>query len=216
MVQGESGGKTSLIGGFSSVILAIVILALAPLLEYLPMACLAGIIIVNLKGLLFKVTDLAYYYRISMMEAILWLITFLTVVLSDVDIGVYIGIAASFLMNTIRTQRPRFAILGRVGDTTFYKNIKVFPSAEQHLSIKVLRFDGSLYACNAPFFKRKFYELIDFQRYEKTQHSSISKRMSLRCSLHVGLDGFLWEYGWSYNLCFDTRCSYGHSDRNTK
>ncbi|CAF4190112.1 unnamed protein product [Rotaria sp. Silwood2] len=69
MVQGESGGKTALIGGFSSVILAVVILALAPLLESLPMPCLAGIIIVNLKGLLFKVTDFAYYYRISMMEA---------------------------------------------------------------------------------------------------------------------------------------------------
>jgi hypothetical protein len=33
MVQGESGGKTALIGGFSSVILAVVILALSPLLQ---------------------------------------------------------------------------------------------------------------------------------------------------------------------------------------
>ncbi|CAF1598955.1 unnamed protein product [Rotaria sp. Silwood1] len=65
--------------------------------------------------------------------------------------GVYVGIATSFLMNTIRTQRPRFAVLGRVGDTILYKNIKVFPSAEKHLNIKILRFDGSLYACNAPF-----------------------------------------------------------------
>ncbi|CAF2736413.1 unnamed protein product [Rotaria sp. Silwood2] len=105
MVQGESGGKTSLIGGFSSVILAAVILVLAPLLESLPMPCLAGIIIVNLKRLLLKVTDFTYYYRISMLEAILWFITFLTVVLSDVDMGVYVGIATSFLMNTIRTQR---------------------------------------------------------------------------------------------------------------
>ncbi|CAF4075187.1 unnamed protein product [Rotaria magnacalcarata] len=163
MVQGESGGTTSLIGGFSSVILAVVILALAPLLESLPMACLAGIIIVNLKGLLLKVSDFMYYYRINIMEAILWLVTFLTVILSDVDIGVYVGIAISFLMNTIRTQRPRFVVLGRVGDTAFYKSIKVFPSAEQHVNIKVLRFDGSLYACNAPFFKRKFYELIDIR-----------------------------------------------------
>ncbi|CAF3688139.1 unnamed protein product [Rotaria sp. Silwood1] len=134
MVQGESGGKTSLIGGFSSVILAAVILVLSPLLESLPMPCLAGIIIVNLKGLLLKVTDFTYYYRISMMEAILWFITFLTVILSDVDMGVYVGIATSFLMNTIRTQRPRFAVLGRVGDTILYKNIKAFPSVSDQLS----------------------------------------------------------------------------------
>ncbi|CAF1083569.1 unnamed protein product [Rotaria sp. Silwood1] len=134
MVQGESGGKTSLIGGFSSVVLAAVILVLSPLLESLPMPCLAGIIIVNLKGLLLKVTDFTYYYRISMMEAILWFITFLTVILSDVDMGVYVGIATSFLMNTIRTQRPRFAVLGRVGDTILYKNIKAFPSVSDQLS----------------------------------------------------------------------------------
>ena len=29
--------------------------------------------------------------------------------------------------------------------------------------IKILRFDESLYACNAPFFKKKFYELLDVQ-----------------------------------------------------
>ncbi|CAF4732069.1 unnamed protein product [Rotaria sp. Silwood1] len=32
--------------------------------------------------------------------------------------------------------------------------------ARQFVNIKILRFDESLYACNAPFFKRKFYELI--------------------------------------------------------
>ena len=29
--------------------------------------------------------------------------------------------------------------------------------------MKILRFDELLYACNAPFFKRKFYELIGIQ-----------------------------------------------------
>jgi ABC-type transporter Mla MlaB component len=33
--------------------------------------------------------------------------------------------------------------------------------------IKVLRFDGSLYACNALFFKRKFYELIGIRLNQK-------------------------------------------------
>ncbi len=32
--------------------------------------------------------------------------------------------------------------------------------AHQYSKIKILRFDESLYACNAPFFKRKFYKLI--------------------------------------------------------
>ncbi|CAF1523419.1 unnamed protein product, partial [Adineta steineri] len=34
---------------------------------------------------------------------------------------------------------------------------------QQYSNIKILRFDESLYACNAPFFKRKFYDLIGIQ-----------------------------------------------------
>lgn len=32
--------------------------------------------------------------------------------------------------------------------------------SEEYRQIRILRFDESLYAGNAPFFKRKFYELI--------------------------------------------------------
>ena len=72
--------------------------------------------------------------------------------------------------------RPRFATLGEVEDTRLYKDVARFSvvtieiiykcillfyaKAHQHFKIKILRFDESLYACNAPFFKRKFYELI--------------------------------------------------------
>ncbi|CAF1228653.1 unnamed protein product [Rotaria sordida] len=162
-VQEGSGGKTLLVGGFSCLILGIVIIALTPLFQTLPMACLAAIIIVNLKGLLFQIKDFFFYYRISTMEYILWIVTFATTILFDVDIGLYVGLCTTFLINTIRTQKPRFSVLGQVGDTEIYKTIKVFPLAQQYTNIKILRFDESLYACNAPFFKRKFYELIDIQ-----------------------------------------------------
>jgi MFS superfamily sulfate permease-like transporter len=70
VVQEGSGCKTQLVGGFSCLLLAIVILALTPLFRSLPMACLAAIIIVNLKGLLFQVKDFLFYYRISTMECV--------------------------------------------------------------------------------------------------------------------------------------------------
>ncbi|CAF4405357.1 unnamed protein product [Rotaria magnacalcarata] len=129
-VQDSSGGKTILVGGFTSIIVLIVILALEPLFKPLPNTVLAAIIILNLKGLLFQVKDFKYYYRIDRLEAAVWIITCGTIVLFDVDIGLYVGIGISFLINTIRTQNPSFAILGRVGDTEFYKNIKRFPTVK--------------------------------------------------------------------------------------
>ncbi|CAF2064986.1 unnamed protein product [Rotaria magnacalcarata] len=69
-VQDSSGGKTILVGGFTSIIVLIVILALEPLFKPLPNTVLAAIIILNLKGLLFQVKDFKYYYRIDRLEAV--------------------------------------------------------------------------------------------------------------------------------------------------
>ncbi len=70
VVQEGSGGKTLLIGGFSSILLGIVIMVLTPLFRSLPMACLAAIIIVNLKGLLFQLKDFIFYFHISLLECV--------------------------------------------------------------------------------------------------------------------------------------------------
>ncbi|CAF1291273.1 unnamed protein product [Adineta steineri] len=163
VVQEGSGGKTVLVNGFSSLLLGSVLIALTPLFRSLPMACLAAIIIVNLKGLFLQLKDFLLYFRISTLECILWTMTFVSVVLFDVDIGLYVGICTSFIINTVRTQKPRFFILGQVDNTGIYKSTTYFPSVQQYSNIKILRFDESLYACNAPFFKRKFYDLIGIQ-----------------------------------------------------
>ena len=70
VVQEGSGGKTLLIGAFSSILLAAVIIALTPLFQPLPMACLAAIIIVNLKSLLFQMRDFMFYFNISCLECV--------------------------------------------------------------------------------------------------------------------------------------------------
>jgi solute carrier family 26 protein 5 len=70
VVQEGSGGKTLLIGGFSSIILGTVIMAFTPLFQSLPMACLAAVIIVNLKGLILQIKDFNFYFRISLLECV--------------------------------------------------------------------------------------------------------------------------------------------------
>ncbi|CAF0827107.1 unnamed protein product [Adineta steineri] len=126
------GGKTQLAGGFSCILLGIVLVALAPLFHSLPMACLAATIIVNLKGLLYQIKDFVFYYRISYMEC-----------------------------------------------------------AHQYANMKILRFDESLYACNTPFFKRKFYELIGIELRQEPiisyKKKNLNKTKEIKCN-YVVLD----------------------------
>ena len=69
-IQEGSGGKTVLVGGISSIILGTVIIALAPLFQSLPMACLSAIVIVNLKGLFLQLKDFYFYFQISLLECV--------------------------------------------------------------------------------------------------------------------------------------------------
>lgn len=64
------GGKSQLACLFSSGIIMIVIMWLAPLFKTLPTLCLASIIIVALKNLLFQVKDFFKLWRINRYESV--------------------------------------------------------------------------------------------------------------------------------------------------
>jgi MFS superfamily sulfate permease-like transporter len=47
------------------------------------------------------------------------------VIILDVDIGLYIGIAWSLVMIIIRTQRARMSVLGNLPDTEMYESHEI-------------------------------------------------------------------------------------------
>lgn len=55
--------------------------------------------------MLLQILQLPGVFRISKMEGLAWLITFLGVVIFDVDVGLYIGIASSLMIIIARSQR---------------------------------------------------------------------------------------------------------------
>lgn len=67
-VQNNAGGKTQMASLFSCIILALVLGFIAPLFECLPRACLASIVIVALQGLIKKIGDLSFYWKVNKIE----------------------------------------------------------------------------------------------------------------------------------------------------
>lgn len=68
LVQNNAGGKSQVSSMFSCIILALVLAFIAPLFKDLPQACLASIILVALQGLLKKIKDLFFYWKINKIE----------------------------------------------------------------------------------------------------------------------------------------------------
>jgi MFS superfamily sulfate permease-like transporter len=68
----STGAKSQFASLFSSSIIIVMILWLAPLFKTLPKLCLASIIVVSLKGLLFQVTDLFTLLRVNRIESVIF------------------------------------------------------------------------------------------------------------------------------------------------
>ena len=72
----------------------------------LPICVLASIIVSSLTGMLKKLSDLTKYWERGTGDGMLWVITFLTTVFGDVDLGLVVGIAASLILTMTRGSTP--------------------------------------------------------------------------------------------------------------
>ncbi|CAF1011853.1 unnamed protein product [Rotaria sordida] len=162
VVEG-TGGKTQIVGLLASIVVLIVILAIGQLFRTLPNACLAAIIVTAMKNMLLQTKQLPILWRINKLEFLAWIITFLGVVLLDVDYGLYVGVAATIFLLIIRTQRPHATSLGYLSSADVYEDKHAYPSATDIPSIKIFRFEENIYYANIDMFKKLFIKRIDFR-----------------------------------------------------
>ena len=85
---------------------------------------LASIIIVALKGMLFQVKDFLRFWKLSWSDAIIWMATFLGVVILDIEYGLLIGVVLCILNLLFISIRPYSCKLGLLPGTEIYLDVK--------------------------------------------------------------------------------------------
>ncbi|CAG2109629.1 unnamed protein product, partial [Medioppia subpectinata] len=123
-IQEKIGGKTQIAGIFSCLVILCVLLLLAPFLYHLPKCTLACIILVALKTMFMQIGDFKRIWLVSKLDATAWMVTFLSVIFLDVDLGLIVGICISILVILIRLVKPTYSLLGCLPSTEIYVDIK--------------------------------------------------------------------------------------------
>jgi SulP family sulfate permease len=159
-VNDQAGAKTPLAGLFASILIGLTLLFLTPVFYYLPISVLAAIIIVAAYGLLdFTLPNKLLVF--SKRDLVLLIITLLTTVFFGIKEGVLAGIVISLGMLIFKSTKPHIAVLGRVPNTNFYRNIDRFNGLEVNDDILIVRLDAQLYFVNTTFFKDKVQEFAE-------------------------------------------------------
>jgi len=183
VVNFDAGAETPAAGAFTAVGILLAALFLTPLLASLPIATLAGTIIVAVLSLVDFKTPRAIW-RYSKPDFAAMAATIAVTLLIGVEPGVIAGVGLSLALFLWRTSRPHAAIVGRVPETEHFRNIKrhkVFTDPR----ILTIRIDESLTYLNARWLEEFVLEQVAEQ--PELRH------LILMCSAINGVDASALE-----------------------
>lgn len=156
-VQDSAGGRTQLASIFSASLVLIVILFIGPLFEDLPNCCLSAIIMVALRSMFLQVLQLPQLFRVSPYDLAIWVVTFLSVVVLSVDLGLYIGIVFAFFTIVTRSQMASVKTVENVADNDVYKMTDLYTKTEGRKGIRVISYNSPLYYANGDLFMKNLF-----------------------------------------------------------
>jgi len=110
----QSGGATRVVGILTAGVVALAVIALAPLARFVPKAALAALLLVTATRLI-EPQRLLYTLRASRQDAIVLLITVASALALGLDMAILVGVALSVLLYVSRAARLKVVEL-RVDD----------------------------------------------------------------------------------------------------
>ena len=158
VVNFDAGAETPAAGAFTAVGILLAALFLTPLLASLPIATLAGTIIVAVLSLVDFKTPRAIW-RYSKPDFAAMAATIAVTLMVGVEPGVIAGVGLSLALFLWRSSRPHAAIVGRVPETEHFRNVqrhKVFTDKR----ILTIRIDESLTYLNARWLEEFVLEQV--------------------------------------------------------
>jgi len=159
----EAGARTPLSAIFAACILMVIVLLIAPLTAYLPVAAMGGVILLVAYNLI-DFHHIKSILTLSKSESSILLITFFATLFLELEFAIYIGVLLSLVFFLAKTSTPRIPTL-TVDDTPQRKlvNIQVKP-LKQCPQLKIIRIDMSIYFGSINHIQDRISQIMDNER----------------------------------------------------
>ena len=172
----QAGAKTpmsAMIAGFLEIF---IVLAIAPLVAYLPNAAMAGILFIVAWGLI-DIPAIKHIFSSTNSERAIFSVTFLAALFLDLEFAILAGILLSLMLYLMRASRPR--IVTRIPDPNLPN--RKFSSEGGNLKecpqLHIMRIDGSLFFGSVAYIREKFAKL-EQQRPEQKHLAIVAQGIS--------------------------------------
>lgn len=163
-VNYDAGAKSGVSALFSALVVGLTLVFFTSFFYFLPTAILGAIIVVAIV----KLIDLnypQYLWKNNRQEFYILLFTFFITLFIGIKEGILLGVFVALLHMVYQNTSPHIAVLGRIKDTHYFKNISRFSKdVVTFPEVLILRFDGQLFFGNQAYFKEKVSSLMDEQK----------------------------------------------------
>ncbi|MCU0579040.1 MAG: SulP family inorganic anion transporter [Desulfobacterota bacterium] len=146
-VNFRSGARTPLSGVLSALAVAATVLAAAPLAGSLPLAGLAGVLVLVAYDMIHW-ADIKQTVRATRGDAAVLVVTFLSTLLLNIEFAIYVGVLLSIGLHLAKTSRPR--IYEEIPDLQTGK-MKAAALEDNCPQVEIVYIEGSLFFGSAAF-----------------------------------------------------------------
>jgi SulP family sulfate permease len=162
----EAGAQTPLSAIFAAVLLMGIVLLIAPLTAYLPIAAMGGIILLVAYNLI-DFHHIFQVFKFSKSETSILLTTFFATLFLELEFAIYIGVLLSLILFLAKTSTPKIPTLSIDteidGDNRKFTNIDKKP-LKQCPQLKIIRIDMSVYFGSITHIQKMMAKIADNER----------------------------------------------------
>jgi SulP family sulfate permease len=150
-INHQAGAATKASGLFTAAIVAVLVLALAPLTRYIPKAALAGLLVVAAARLI-DIERIRYVSRAGLYDALLLFGTFAATLIVGVEFSILLGVLVSVLLFVPRAAKLRVRELVVTEERIVRERVASDPAPS---AVQIFDFEGELFFGAAPEFEER-------------------------------------------------------------
>jgi len=162
----EAGAKTPLSAIFAAVSLMLIVLLIAPLTAYLPIAAMGGVILLVAYNLI-DFHHIRKTVKFSKSETTILLCTFIATLTLELEFAIYAGVLLSLVFFLSKTSTPRIPTLSVDTDPNSHRrkliNINQKP-IKQCPQLKIIRIDMSIYFGSINHIQNRIAQITEHER----------------------------------------------------
>ncbi|XP_022731117.1 probable sulfate transporter 3.5 [Durio zibethinus] len=180
-VNFNAGCRTAMSNIVMGFCMMLTLLFLAPLFSYTPLVALSSIIMSAMLGLI-NYEEMLHLFKVDKFDFVICMAAFLGVSFISMDVGLILSVGLALLRALLYVARPAACKLGKIPNSTLYRDTEQYPGSTPMQGILVLQLGSPIYFANSTYIRERILRYIQKEQGISDSKSDVIEHLLLDLS----------------------------------